>query len=144
MCQIFEDKLNAAFQTLLAKHIPKIQPLSLFQGKNKISTRYEWLNLFLKVSCIFLMVLVFIGYFLALSRDSNLDTNPEKIEIKCASNSSIFGKFSFPLYKQIDLIQNCIILISSYHFFQKIILKIYDFSNNGYFSKSFYSHIQTA
>ena len=78
---------------LLAKHIPKIQPSFLFQGKNKISTRYEWLNLLLKVSCIFLMVLVFVGYFFALSRNSNLDTKAVKFEIKCASNTSIFGKF---------------------------------------------------
>ena len=58
------------------------------------------MNFLLKVCIVFFTTAVFIGYFFAISRESNLDTSPVKLEIKSASNSSMFGKFSIPMLKE--------------------------------------------
>ena len=65
-----------------------------FQIKNKEALNKKWLHPLLKYTLVFLTIAIFIGYFFMLSRDSKLSASPMKLEIKCASNSSIFGKFS--------------------------------------------------
>ena len=81
--------------------------LSWFQVKNDEASKNKCLHLLTKAFFVFVTVSIYIAYFYAISRDSNLNAAPMKLEIKCASNTSIFGKFFCPIY--FNNSQNCIV-----------------------------------